>query len=326
MLVVMRTPLLPCLTFAVATLATSLASARNAPPPAPNSVEGMALDVRAPELVRNVFLLERTEDLKVLFPKLDARWLVHTTKAVTDGFFLASSWGNYHSLLSKPGEAGVLELGLLRQPNWYTFAPYGWAMGWEAMDEEQGADLSFHGLVPNKFPPLAKETPGFVLGAARNGHVRFLALDGSTYEVPASELAMGPGTAADWPKGVQHTIYVDSDGSYAKAKGAPEDRPWEPPPKRIVDGLQATRTALNACNARVWRPAAPIYAAIDASNISESTKEARRQQVSDRYTAAAFATCRASFVAHAKSILAVNEDRKKNRTALYEANKARFGH
>ncbi|NOU29769.1 MAG: hypothetical protein HOO96_17830 [Polyangiaceae bacterium] len=194
------------------------------------------------------------------------------------------------------------------------------------MNEDEGADLSFHGLVPNKFPALAKETPGFVLGAANNGHVRFLALDGSTYDLPPSELALGPGNVAEWPKGVQHTMYVDSDGSFSHVQGAPENRPWEPPPKRIVDGLHATRTALNACNARVWRPSAPIYEAIDAANILESTKEARRQQVSDRYTAAAFATCRASFVAHAKSILAVNEDRKKNRTALYEANKARFGH
>jgi hypothetical protein len=262
----------------------------------------------------------------VLFPKLDARWLVHTTQTVTDGRFYASSWGNSQSLQAKPGEPGVLDAKQLRSPEWYTFARDGWAMGWEAMNEEEGADLSFYGLVPNKFPPLAKETPGFVLGSARNGNVRFLALDGSTYELPPAELALGPGNVAEWPKGVQHTMYVDSDGSFSSIQGAPENRPWEPPPKRIVDTLHATRAALHACNARVWRPSAPLYEAIEVANLLESTKIARREALSNRYTAAAFAACRGNFVAHAKSILAVNEDRKKNRTALYEANKARFGH
>lgn len=325
----MRT--LPASLLFVAVCLAVTAPARAAQPvgPGPSPLEGVYLQSRVPGLVSNVFALERTDDLKVLFPKLDPKWLVHTTQTVTKGYFLASAWGNRFELDPTVKE-NLLGASDLRQPDWFELPKLGWAMGWRSTNDDEGAQLQYAARTP-RFRSLAKDTPGFVLGCVGDCsepskvRVTLLALDGSMYDVPASALTLGAGPVSAWPKEVQHTLYVDSDPTFLQADKHPENRPWEPPPQPLVDKLHTTRTALNTCNVRAWSKSGPLFEAIDVADIRESARESRREVLVNRFAAAAYTTCRGAFVNHARSILAVNEDRRKNRGVLYEANKARFG-
>jgi hypothetical protein len=292
----------------------------------------------APKLVSSLFTIERTEDQKVLWSKIDPKWIVHTTAEVTvGGRICPNAWNlNYCQLLdTKDTDKHVDPKGLPGGTS-FTFDKYGWAMGWDSTGAgEDGVDSGWF-MATTKLSPLAKNTPGVVIGPAwvfdGGGRytndlataVRFLAVDGTTYFVQPSQLAMGSPAPGDWPTKVQHVMYIDSDDEMSKIDGAPDARPWEPPPAKIVDDLHAKRAALKACNAKAWKPSEAAFAAIDNADILETTRENRRNSTVAKFSKVALKACRGAFVNYAKSMLSVNDDKYANRSALLEANRTRF--
>jgi len=298
-------------------------------------VEQLYLNAKAPALVSSLYDLERTEDLKTFFAKVDPKYMVHTVNPVTTGGYMCpSSWDIQEcEKLDGSNPAGA---ALLKSKTWFSFDKYGWAMGWDP-DNTDLVDTSFYGTISKKFPALAKNTSGFIVqgppspsgnvtypAGAKEVSIRFLALDGTMYLVQASHLASGGAPLAESPKSVQHTMYIDSDSDFGKGEGpTPENRPWEPQQK-TADNLHAKRDALNACNTKAWSPAQRLFEANEEANITSHAREARQAGILKRFTAVAAGSCRAAFVNYAKAIQSVNDDKRKNRSALYEANKARF--
>ena len=309
----------------ILTLLPLLIGAPAAAQAAPSAVDQALVESSAPKLVGNMFAMERTEDLKTFFASVDPKLLVHTTTEVTtDGEFCPSAWSSAAQMCDTFGPSAKRKENLAA-PDWLPLPKYGWAMGWGSADGDVA--LTYYAFLPKKFSKLAANTHGFALRKITSApdRIQFLSLDGSVYHVPATALATGATPVAQWPKEVQHTLYMDADESFNRAENHPAKRPWDPPPPAVVERLHKTRTALEECNQRVWDASTPAYDAIDAANILESAREARRRQLGERVGAQAYRTCRGAFAAHGASIVLVNDEKRKNRQALYEANRARFG-
>ncbi len=337
----MRTP--HVLTLAAAAVAFSVVAPAHADAP-PDGLAALHLTKRAPKLVADAFTFERTEDQRAFFGKVSPEWIVHTAVDAAAGARVCPSTWNVRACVSldpKDTKQRVSREQLARK-DWFAFPKYGWAMGWGTTltygdDVARGVDTSYFGTIAS-IKVLKKNTPGVILGTTAAAQalnsfdgddlktsVRFLALDGTLYLLQPSQLAAGAPQAAEWPDAPQHTLYIDTDEEFGKLDGAPNARPWEPPPKSLVDALHTARDGLKACNVRAWAPGVAQMRAIDASSLPASVRQSRTEAVVERTSFRAIAACAAPFATYAKAIEKINDAKRTNRAALLAENKARFG-
>jgi hypothetical protein len=162
----------------------------------------------------------------------------------------------------------------------------------------------------------ADHAPVLVWNKITDTQVVIVTMDGGRYLAHVDALAKGIGKPEHWPTAVQSVALTPEDiNALVDAKLLPA---------ALKATLAKSEEANEKCRATVWAPAQREFDAIDAQNITDSTKKARFAQVQTRYEAAAEGTCGGHEANFRKAWSTAIETRQKERAQTLAAAKARF--
>lgn len=173
-------------------------------------------------------------------------------------------------------------------------------------------------------PPLADNTPGLVW-EVDSTTVTFVTLDGARYDIDCGDSAVengapiekGAGAPSGWPAPLQHSLVgITEVTALAKAGAVPAERGGE---------LIAIDDEWNACAQKVWKRAKNDIDRLKAANIDWSARSGRTELLLEKWSETVRKDCRGASSKLERSLLQFIEARNKERLALFETAKARFG-
>lgn len=171
------------------------------------------------------------------------------------------------------------------------------------------------GLAEARLWDLAPGTPGLVWSKAGHDRVVFVTLDGGRYLTDLAALA--PGAPSAWPERLQHALLVPQHIERLASAGQL--------PARLHQAVEAASGRWAGCHEKTWSPFKRRLDALDAANLLEDAREARKAQAHDEFQKAVHDKCAAHLKAYEKAVLNAIRHREAERESLYEKVKSRFG-
>jgi hypothetical protein len=172
--------------------------------------------------------------------------------------------------------------------------------------------------------PLASGTPGIIWEMDGTTAV-FIAVDGARYTVDAGHSAMekgapielGAGPLSGWPTPLQHSLMgIPEITALAKAGAIPQ---------KTGDDLLLIDDEWNKCAQKTWTAAKPEIEKLRTTDMNWSTREGRGHALHEKVVEQARTKCKASSDKLEKAVVAVIEARDKERMAIFEKAKGKFG-
>lgn len=172
--------------------------------------------------------------------------------------------------------------------------------------------------------PLANGTPGIVWEMDSTTAV-FIAFDGARYTVDVGHqsvekgapIEMGPGPMASWPPPLQHSLMgIPEITALAKAGAIPQ---------KTGDDLLLIDDEWNKCAQKTWATAKPEIDKLKATDMNWSTRAGRGEQLHEKWVENVRAKCKPTTEKLEKAVVAVIEARDKERLAIFEKAKTKFG-
>jgi hypothetical protein len=172
--------------------------------------------------------------------------------------------------------------------------------------------------------PLADGTPGLVW-EVDSVTVVLVAFDGGRYNVDGSystvekgaPIEKGAGPAARWPAPVQHALVGITEVTALAKAGAI--------PAKTGDDLLAIDDEWNTCAQKVWKGAKGEVDRLRTTDMNGSTRNGRGEALNEKYNELSRKQCKSSTEKLEKSLVRFIEERSKERLALFEKAKAKFG-
>ena len=172
--------------------------------------------------------------------------------------------------------------------------------------------------------PLANRTPGLIWEMDGTTAI-FLAFDGGRYRLDVSSstvekgapLEMGGGDASSWPPPLQHSLLgIPEITALVKAGALPQ---------KNADDVLAADDDWNKCAQKTWAGAKPEADKLRTTDMDASTRQNRMQALHDKWADSVRAKCKGSADKLERTVTQIIGARDKERLALYEKAKAKFG-
>jgi hypothetical protein len=254
--------------------------------------------------------------------QVDPSMVVHYTMRDPNGWLPSVRW-TPNNVSGTSFGGGAWQTDDLWDRNKKGLAKYGATVKGYSEPDSQGNHLFVQKM--KGYPPnLASGTPGIIWEMEGTSAV-FVAFDGARYSVDCGNanvekgqpLEMGAGPVASWPAPLQHSLVgIPEITALAKAGAIPQ---------KTGDDLLLIDDEWNKCAQKAWTGAKPEIDKLKTTDMDASTRSNRMTALRDKWAEQVRGKCKGSTDKLEKSVLSFIETRDKERTALFEKAKAKFG-
>jgi hypothetical protein len=256
------------------------------------------------------------------FDQADPSMVVHYTMRDPNGWLPSVHW-TPNNVSGTSFGGGAWQTDDMWDRNKKGLAKYGAVVKGYSEPDSQGNHL-FVQKMKGYPPPLANGTPGIVWETDGTTAV-FVAFDGARYQVDCGSatvdkgqpLEMGPGPVASWPAPLQHSMVgIPEITALAKAGAIPQ---------KTGDDLLLIDDEWNKCAQKAWTGAKPEMEKLKTTDMDPSTRNNRMQALHEKWADQVRGKCKPSTDKLEKAVLTFIETRDKERSALFDKAKAKFG-